>query len=93
MGGRGALWMRALIAIVFAYGFTWGICALGAVLLNRAGLARSEAVMVFALVGFLVYLVAALWAVATRKLLRTALILAAGGLLLTWLARHFAGTL
>lgn len=89
-GGRGVLWLRALVAIVFAYGFAWGVCALGAVLLAWAGMARSEAVMVFALAGFLVYLVAALWAVATRRLLRTALLLAGGGLLLTWLAHALA---
>ncbi|WP_157666608.1 iron uptake protein [Bordetella genomosp. 13] len=89
-GGRGVLWARAVVVIVFAYGFAWGVCALGAVLLARAGMARSEAVMVFAMAGFLVYLVAALWAIATRRLLRTALVLGGGGLLLTLLARVLA---
>lgn len=91
------LWLRALVAIVFAYGFTWGICALGAVLLTCAGMVRSEAVMVFALAGFLIYLVAALWAVATPRLWRTALLLAGSGVLSTIiayaLASQLAGTL
>lgn len=86
-GGRCALWARALVAIVFAYAFAWGVCALGAALLAWAGVARSEAVMVFAVAGFLVYLAAALWAVATRRLLRTAVVLGGGGVAMTLLAR------
>lgn len=89
-GGRGALGARALVAVVLAYGFTWGVCALGAALLVWAGMARSEAVMVFAMVGFLIYLVAALWVVATRRLLRTAVVLGGAGLLFTLVAHLFA---
>lgn len=90
LGTRRVLWLRVLVVIVFAYVFTWGVCALGAVLLVRAGMMRSEAVMVFALAGFPVYLIAALWAVATRRLWRTALLLIGCGGLATILARMLA---
>ncbi|WP_156914354.1 hypothetical protein [Cupriavidus sp. amp6] len=70
--------VRALAALAGSYAFTWGITAGGAVLGWRLGLPRSEAVLWFSMLAFLLFPLMSLWALVTRRLWRVWLVLLAG---------------
>ncbi|MBP0631471.1 MULTISPECIES: iron uptake protein [unclassified Cupriavidus] len=73
-----AMTVRALAALAGSYAFTWGITAGGAVLGWRLGLPRSEAVLWFSMLAFLLFPLMSLWALVTRRLWRVWLVLLAG---------------
>lgn len=85
---RAAVACRVASAVGGAYLFAWGSTALGAALLAWLGMARSEAVTLFSMLSYVIYLVAALWAVAARRLWRVAAVLFAGGAAMTALAHQ-----
>ena len=65
---------RVVTAVIGGYGAASGIVGLLAVELPRlTGLARSEAVVLASMLGFLIYLVLLLWGFSERKLLRLVL--------------------
>ena len=78
---------RIAAAVLVGYVFAWGGSALGAALLAGFGVARSEAVLAFSMLGFVIYLVAALWAFAARRVWMAWLALAGGGAVMTGLGR------
>ncbi|WP_372877408.1 hypothetical protein [Pseudomonas sp.] len=83
---RGAYLLLVLIA---SYGVIWALtgCAGGA--LFRLGLARSEAVIFSSLLGFLLYPVIAITALAVRRPLRFWVVLALVSALLAMLGRSW----
>lgn len=76
-GGQRAGFLLAVL--LTAYGVTWAVTALGALALQRAGMLRSEAVLIASMLGFLVYLGAVLAAVASRRPRRALTVLVAAG--------------
>lgn len=82
---------RVGAAILGSYVLAWGFTALGSMLLVRSGVARSEAVMSATMLAFVVYLIAALWAFAARRVGYVWLVLAGGGSLMTVLAYWLVG--
>ncbi|WP_293395716.1 hypothetical protein [Nevskia sp.] len=80
---------RVLLAVVGAYFFTTASVMLAARGIADLGLmSRSDAVVLAAMLGFLLYLGLLLWAFAERRLGRVAIVLGGGSLLL-----HGAATL
>lgn len=71
--------LRVVLAVVGGYGFTAGCVALLAVALTLAGTSRSEAAVLAAMLGFLLYLVVLLWSFATRRFASLATVLILGG--------------
>lgn len=59
--------------------FTYGFCALGIVMLVRAGMGFEEAEKLVYLLAFLLFLVLFCWAFAAPRLLRLWAVLAGGG--------------
>jgi hypothetical protein len=73
-----ALVVRLLAALPFGYGLTALTVSTLAGLLTLAGMARADAVVLMAMLGFVLYLLWLLWAFATRSLLRVYSALALG---------------
>jgi len=71
---------RIAAAILGGYAFTWGLMALGVVLLCAAGMEFHDAEHLGYIIGFLVYLSVFLWAFASCSLVRV--------WLLRWCAVH-----
>jgi len=59
--------LRVLGAVCGGYALTALTVAVGAVALSRAGMARSEAVALAAMLGFVLYLVLLLWGFSVRR--------------------------
>ena len=78
--------LRISLGIFGAFLLAWGCSVAIAVALNRAGLEASEAVLSGALLAFLIYPAAALWAFLAQRLWWVAVVLIGGGLLLTWIS-------
>lgn len=85
-----AIPLRVALAVPGGYGFSAGAVALAAVLLARGGMARSEAVGLAAMLGFVLYLVVLLWAFAERRLARLAAVILGGAALAHALAYGLA---
>ncbi|WP_143421425.1 hypothetical protein [Halovibrio salipaludis] len=85
-GGMAQGWLRTVqrigLAVAGGYGFSLAAVVLLAWLLS-AVLPRSEAVVLAAMLGFLVYLGVSLWAFAEQRLLTLWLVLG-GGSLAAW---------
>jgi hypothetical protein len=82
---------RILLAVVGGYAFSASASALLAVTLPRlTNMDRGEAVVLAAMLGFLIYLVVLLWAFAARRLARVGVALVGGASLgfglLGWLS-------
>lgn len=82
--------LRVLGAVCGGYAFSAAVVALLAVALPQAtGMPRSEAVLLASMLGFVVYLIAVIWAFAERRLGRVWTAFASGTacavLLLLWL--------
>ena len=73
---------RAGLAVFGGYAFAWGVVALGAASLYAAGMGFHDAEFLASMTGVLAYLVVFLWAVATPKPGRCALLLFGGGALM-----------
>lgn len=74
--------LRVLGAVVGSYALTACAVSVGAAALARAGMARSEAAALCAMLGFVVYLLLALWGFSVRSVGRLWLALAGGAALL-----------
>lgn len=84
---RASVLSRVLAAVPLGYAFSAGMVALGSVALPLAtGLARSEAVFLASMLGFVVYLVALIWAFSERRLWMVWARLSAGTMLAFLLA-------
>ncbi|MGC1173742.1 hypothetical protein [Polaromonas sp.] len=70
--------LRLIAALPGAYAFTAALVALLAAALPLLGLARSEAVVSAAMLGFVLYLLVLLWAFSVRSLVRLWAALAGG---------------
>lgn len=70
--------LRLIAALPGAYAFTAALVALLAAALPLLGLARSEAVVSAAMLGFVLYLLLLLWAFSVRSLVRLWAVLAGG---------------
>lgn len=82
--------LRVLAAVFGGYVFAAGVVAVLASVLCAAGMARSEASVTSALLGFPVYLVVVLWAFSVSSLPRLGTVLASGTAVaggLVWLMR------
>ena len=89
-GAAVSMVLRVLAAVFGGYIFAAGMVAVLAGVLCAAGMARSEASVTSALLGFPVYLVVALWAFSVSRLLRLGAVLASGTAIaggLVWLMR------
>jgi hypothetical protein len=72
---------RVLVAVFGGYAFSAASSAALALALARgAGLARGEAVLLAAMLGFVVYLIVLLWAFTARSLGRVAVVVLGGAL-------------
>jgi hypothetical protein len=71
--------LRVALAVLGGYGLSAGLVALLAVVLALAGMQRSEAVVLAAMLGFVIYLAVLMWAFAEPRLGRLAAITVAGG--------------
>lgn len=78
--------LRVATAVLGGYAFAWGLVALATCLLFALGLDFHDAEFLGALVGMLGYLLVFLWAIATPRLGRTAIVLLAGGAVMAALA-------
>ena len=85
---------RIVAAVVGGYALSAGLTALSAIALAHV-MARSEAVVLTAMLGFLCYLAALIWAFAERRLWTVWAVLVGGGAaslgLALWLASLTAG--
>lgn len=79
---RRQLAARAALAILGGYAFAWGVVALGAAALFALGMGFHDAEFLASMMGVLAYLVVFLWAVATPRPARCALVLLGGGALM-----------
>lgn len=77
---------RTAVAILGGYAFTWGVIALGIVLMYSAGMEFHDAEHLSYIIGLLVFLTAFLVAFATQALRKVALVLVGGGALMSALA-------
>ena len=80
---------RILLATLGGYGFAWGFTALFTILLMLI-IPKSEAVVTSTMLGFIVYLLAALWAFSIRSVAVIGLVLLGGGALMTQIAFYLA---
>lgn len=94
MAQRAAYWhvvARVIGAVGGGFAFTTALVALGAVGLPLAfGMARSEAALLAAMSGFIVYLVLLLWAFAERRLWRVWAVFGGGAVVACGLALWMA---
>lgn len=86
--GRSPAWrnrtrvLARVLGVVFGgYAFSAAAVALLAVLLPVSGMARSEAVILASMLGFLIYLGVLIWAFAEPRLARVWAVLATGAVL------------
>ncbi|WP_372827413.1 iron uptake protein [Polaromonas sp.] len=82
--------LRVAAAVIGGYAWTASWVALLAALLPAAGMARSDAVVLAAMLGFVIYLLVLLWGFSMRSLARLWAVLAGGTvlpLLVLWLMR------
>lgn len=70
--------LRLLAALPGGYAFTAAVVALLAAALPWLGLARSEAVVSAAMLGFVLYLLVLLWVFSVRSLMQLWAVLAGG---------------
>jgi hypothetical protein len=70
MAATRAVLLRVIGAVLGGYGVSAAVVALMAAGMARLGLARSEAVVSAALLGFVLYLLVLLWAFGVRSLWR-----------------------
>ena len=82
-----ALLLRILGAVAGTYALSAALVSVGALALVRAGMPRSEAVALCALLGFIVYLVLLLWGFSVRRVGRLWCALGGGAALLALLNR------
>ncbi len=68
--------LRLILAAGIGFAFTNGLIALLATGLPLLGMATSEAVLLAVVIGFLFFLLVAIWIVSTRRLLITTAVLA-----------------
>ncbi len=59
--------LHSLLVVVGGYFLSAALVALGAVGLSSLGMARSEAVVSFAMLGFVIYLMLLIWGFALRR--------------------------
>lgn len=83
--------LRVLVAVPGAFGFTTAFVALSSVVFALGfGMARGEAVLLSAMLGFLFYLASLLWAFAAPRLMPVWIVFLGGGAaayaLVSWLA-------
>lgn len=78
MAHRAGVVMRVLGAVFGGYALTALTVAAAAALLARLGMARAEAVVLAAMLGFVAYLLLLLWGFSVRSVTRLWLALAAG---------------
>ncbi|MDP3796229.1 MAG: iron uptake protein [Polaromonas sp.] len=76
-----AVVLRVTAALLGGYAFSAALVALLATALALAGMARSEAVVLAAMLGFVLYLLVLLWAFSVRSLARLWAVLAGGSVL------------
>ena len=82
---------RIAAGVLGGYAFTWGFIALSIGLLFAARMEFHDAEALGVIVGFLVFLVAFLWAFCAASVARVWLVLAGGGALMTgaaWLVQR-----
>lgn len=72
---------RIAAAVLGGYAFSAVLVALLAILLPIAGMARSEAVLLASMLGFLIYLVVLIWAFAEPSVKRVWAVLPGGAML------------
>ena len=77
---------RIAAGVLGGYAFTWGFIALGIGLLFAAQMEFHDAEALGYILGFIVFLVAFLWAFSAASLSRVWLVLAGGGALMAALA-------
>lgn len=80
--GAGRVVLRLVAIVLGSYAASAALVAAGTTTLPLLGMARSDAFTVSGALGFLIYLVLALWAAAERRLtvlIATLLVLTAGG--------------
>ncbi len=70
--------LRVAAAVVGGYVWTASWVALLAALLPAVGVARSEAVVLAAMLGYVIYLLVLLWAFSVRSLARLVVVLLGG---------------
>lgn len=87
---RWRLHVRLIAVLAGGYACTALAVTVLAALLAQAGMARSEAVVLMAMLGFPLYLVILLWGFAVRRLRTLLLALAGAGIALSlvWMALH-----
>ncbi|MEY4544228.1 MAG: hypothetical protein RL685_423 [Pseudomonadota bacterium] len=85
--GTWSIVSRSVAAVLGGYAFSAACVALFAVGLPLSGMARSEAVLLASMLGFLLYLGAILWAFSERRLDRVWLVLAGGAVVAYGLMR------
>jgi hypothetical protein len=71
-----AIVIRVVLAVIGGYAASAGFVAILSVILPLAGVARSEAVILSSMLGFVLYVVFLLWGFAERRLWRLCLVLA-----------------
>lgn len=74
-----AVVLRVAAALLGGYAFTWGFVSLGVAGMFAGGMAFHDAEHLSYILGFLLYLVAFLWAFAAHGLTRIWTVLAGGG--------------
>lgn len=77
-GPRLGLCLRLIAAVPGGYALTAAAVAVSGGLLSLAGMVRSEAVVLSAMLGFVLYLVLLLWAFSVRSLWRLCGVLVGG---------------
>lgn len=77
---------RVAAAVFGGYGFVWGFTVLFITACMAAGATYGDAQVAAYLLAFLVFVAAALWAFATRSVLRAWVVLAGGGAFMTAIA-------
>lgn len=70
---------RVGTAVLGGYAFTWGFIAAATALLFKAGMEFHDAEFLATAIGLLIFLVALLWTIATRRLALASIVLFGGG--------------
>lgn len=78
MAPAGAIVLRVTGAVAGGYVFCAALVALASTVLPLTGMPRSEAVVLSAMLGFVLYLLMLMWAFSVRSLLRLWAVLAGG---------------